>query len=76
MSNIQPAPQALATMKITDVLQRWPGTADVFHSHAMACVGCAVASFYSIQDAAEVYGLVPEDFIRDLLAAIHAAEKE
>lgn len=67
-----PAPEVLGEMKITDVLERWPATADVFHTHAMACVGCAVAPFFSIADAAAVYGLPPVQFIDELLAAIRA----
>jgi hybrid cluster-associated redox disulfide protein len=59
-------------MMIADVLERWPRTADVFHRHAMACVGCAVAPFYSIIDAALVYRLSPEQFVAELLAVILA----
>lgn len=64
--------ETLGRMMITDVLERWPQTAEVFHNHAMACVGCAVASFYSIGDAALVYRLPPEQFIDEVLAAISA----
>jgi len=64
------AAESLRGMIITDVLERWPATADVFHDHAMACVGCAVAPFYTIEDAAIVYGRSPEQFTADLLRAI------
>lgn len=57
-------------MTISAVLERWPATADVFHHHAMACVGCAVAPFYTIRDAAEVYGIPADAFVEDLFAAI------
>lgn len=67
-----PTPEALGEMIITDVLERWPRTADVFHDHAMACVGCAVAPFYTINDAALVYRLPAADFVAKLLAAIQA----
>lgn len=67
-----PTREALGSMIITDVLERWPKTADVFHNHAMACVGCAVAPLYTITDAALVYGLVPEHFAEEMLAAIEA----
>lgn len=63
-------PEALETMIITDVLEKWPVTAEVFHARGMACVGCAVAPFFTIQDAAIVYGLSPEEFAADLLRAI------
>ena len=65
-----PTPEALGEMIITDVLERWPNTADVFHNHAMACVGCAVAPFYTINDAALVYRLPVDDFLAELLAVI------
>ena len=68
--NAMPSADTLGRMIITDVLGRWPQTANVFHEHAMACVGCAVASFYSIRDAALVYGLSPEQFISEMLAVI------
>jgi hybrid cluster-associated redox disulfide protein len=77
MAQIQhPTAEALGEMTITDVLERWPRTADVFHDHAMACVGCAVAPFYSITDAALVYGLSPQQFAAELLAAIQQASQE
>ncbi|WP_157912781.1 DUF1858 domain-containing protein [Candidatus Promineifilum breve] len=65
-----PTPEALGEMIITDVLERWPNTADVFQNHAMACVGCAVAPFYTINDAALVYRLPVDDFLAELLAVI------
>jgi hybrid cluster-associated redox disulfide protein len=67
-----PTPRALGEMIITDVLERWPKTADVFHNHAMACVGCAVASFYTINDAALVYRLSAADFVAELSAVIES----
>lgn len=72
--DIPPTSEELGKMMITDVLERWPKTADVFHNHTMACVGCAVAPFYSINDAALVYGLVPEQFIDELLEAIRESK--
>lgn len=66
-----PTPEELESMIITDVLAHWPKTADVFHKNAMACVGCAVASFYTILDSALVYNLQPQGFIEQLLEVIH-----
>lgn len=57
---------------ITDLLQRWPETAVVFHRHKMACVGCAVAPFYTVADAAQIYGLSPEEFVAELVAMVAA----
>lgn len=65
-----PDPETLARMSISDVLERWPATADVFHANAMACVGCAVAPFYTISDAILVYNLPGERFLAELSQAI------
>jgi hybrid cluster-associated redox disulfide protein len=74
--NQPPTPAALGQMIITDVLERWPKTADVFHNHGMACVGCAVAPFYTLNDAALVYGLSPERFAAEVAAAVRSAAAE
>lgn len=66
----------VAEMKISEVLEQWPATADVFHAHAMACVGCVVAPFYTIADAANVYNLPEDEFIAELSAVIQAVERE
>ena len=68
---VLPTAKVLSNMMITEVLDRWPRTADVFHNHAMACVGCAVAPFFTINDAALVYQLAPEQFAEELLVIIH-----
>lgn len=56
----------LSEMLISEVLTRWPETAGVFHQHNMACVGCPVAPYYSVQDAADVYGLSSAEFVAEL----------
>ncbi|WP_374686038.1 DUF1858 domain-containing protein [Promineifilum sp.] len=68
----EPTSMKLLDMILTDLLERWPETAAVFHEHAMACVGCAVASFYTVRDAALVYGLPPEQFAAELAAVVGA----
>jgi len=74
--NALPSAEALGRMMITDVLERWPQVADVFHNHAMACVGCAVAPFYSITDAAMVYRLSTEQFVDEMLSVIALSVRE
>ncbi len=68
---ILPTAEVLRNMMITEVLDLWPRTVDVFHNHAMACVGCAVAPFFTINDAAVVYQLEAEQFLEELLVIIH-----
>jgi hybrid cluster-associated redox disulfide protein len=53
-------------MTIADLLVRWPDTAVVFHRHSMACVGCAVAPFYTVAEAAQVYNIPVAAFVDEL----------
>ena len=62
--------EILAEMTIETLLRRWPETAVIFHNHNMACAGCAVAPFYTTTDAAQVYGLSPEELLTEIKAAI------
>jgi len=53
-------------------MARWPATAEVFNGHALACVGCALAPFCTVQDAATTYDLPPQQLSDELLAVIAA----
>ena len=66
----------LGEMTIEDLLRRWPATAVVFHRHHMACAGCAVAPFYTLIDAANVYGLPPDQLLAEIRAAIQAEQTD
>lgn len=72
MTNVEA--NELAEMTIEQLLRRWPETAVIFHQHHMACPGCAVASFYTLIDAANVYGLPPEELIAEIQNAITAID--
>lgn len=58
--------KSLAEMTVAEVLVKWPQTTWVFHRHNMACVGCAVAPFYTIADAADIYHLSLDQFLAEL----------
>jgi len=53
-------------MPIGDVVEKWPETAEVFAKHGMHCVGCAIASFESIQQGAEAHGMDLNKLMKDL----------
>jgi hybrid cluster-associated redox disulfide protein len=53
-------------LTVAQVLARCPHTAAVFLQHRMACVGCPMASFETLDSSTRVYGLVPEDFLKEL----------
>ncbi len=44
-------------LSIRELLDRWPSMAGVFIGQRMACVGCPMARFENIREAADNYGL-------------------
>lgn len=44
-------------MTVDEVMRRWPSTIRVFLRHGMLCVGCPIATFHTISDAAREHGL-------------------
>ena len=58
-------------MLVDGVMRRWPSTIRVFLDHRMHCVGCPIACFHTIRDAAREHGVSGDE----LLAALrsHAA---
>jgi len=46
-----------------------PGTAGVFLGRRMACVGCPLAAFETLADAAREYRLPLADFLAELAGA-------
>ena len=67
---------SLAEMTVDEVLTRWPQTAEVFTRRNMACVGCPVAPFYTVTEAAAIYKLEIADFIDELQEAAEAGAGE
>jgi len=65
----------IADMTVEDVLTRWPETADVFGRHNMACVGCPVAPFYTVSEAAVVYKLSCDEFVKELEQVIASVDE-
>lgn len=54
---------------VADTLERWPETAQVFTRRGMACVGCVMAPFMTIGEAAASYGIPAAELAADLAAA-------
>lgn len=60
----------LAAMTVEAILETWPRTARVFHAYKMACVGCALAPFYSLAEATSIYHIPLDEFMADLQLVI------
>ena len=58
---------------IAEVLRRWPAAADVFLHHRLACPGCAMAPFETLDDVAEAYRLDLSGLLGELQPHVDAA---
>lgn len=66
--------EELSTLTLEQLFQRWPETVAAFQRRQMACVGCVVAPFYTVADAAQVYDLDLDEFLQELLRLIQNGE--
>jgi hybrid cluster-associated redox disulfide protein len=48
------------------LLTQFPGLAEIFNGHGMACVGCVFSRFHNIIDVARIYGLDPATLTGEL----------
>ena len=55
---------------ITDVVNKYPKSVDVFLSHGMHCFGCMAARFENIEQGALAHGIDVPSLIKDLNAII------
>ena len=44
-------------LSVAEIMSTWPSTIGVFLQHRMHCVGCPIAPFHTLIDAAEEHGL-------------------
>ncbi len=63
-------PQFSSDLTVAEVLKRWEQTAAAFIRLRMACVGCPMSPFETLETAAQIYGLPPAALIRELQAAV------
>ncbi len=61
-------------LTVEELLTRYTETASVFVTRRMACVGCPMSPFETLEDAARVYGLAVTDLMRDLEQAVSTPE--
>ena len=51
---------------ISEVVENCPQAMPAFQAIGMHCMGCALASAESVEEACSVHGVDPDDFIVDL----------
>ena len=64
----------LPELTVAELLARWPQAIPVFLHHQMACVGCTMAPFETLADAAASYGIPLSLFIGELQETIRPLE--
>jgi hybrid cluster-associated redox disulfide protein len=60
-------------MPLGQVVMEHPETIEVFFRHGLFCLGCAAASFETIEQGALAHGLDVEKLIADLNEAVAGA---
>ena len=60
-------PQIIMAAMLAD----FPGTAEVLIKYRMACVGCSMAAFETLEDAARVYGIALNELLVALRRSAH-----
>lgn len=58
-------------LTVDQVLTRWEQTISVFVNLRMACVGCPMAPFETLETVAGVYDMPVDTLINELESAIH-----
>lgn len=61
---------------ITEVIQKYPQTYEVFAKYGIGCVGCMLAAYETIEQGIAAHGIDVDEFMKDLNAAIGESEEE
>lgn len=65
-----------AKLSVSELLNCWPETAPVFIRHRMACIGCPMSQFETLEGAAAVYDLDLDSLVRELQQILPNEEGE
>lgn len=57
-------------MTMDAIMRQWPGTIRVMLGHGLICIGCPIASFHTVSDAAREHRLDEDVLLRDLMTAM------
>jgi hybrid cluster-associated redox disulfide protein len=60
---------------VDEVMRRWPQTVAVFMQYRMACAGCPVGAFHSVEEAALEYRIPLRIFLSELRDAAAGENK-
>lgn len=61
-----------STTTVGDILERHPRAMRIFIDHRMACIGCAIAPYHTIEEACAEYGVSVDAVVREIAEAVDA----
>lgn len=61
---------------VAETFTRCPETASVFHRFGMACAGCSMARFETLQEAADAYGLDVQALLAECIVILDLQTKD
>jgi hybrid cluster-associated redox disulfide protein len=53
-------------MNLKDLLNKYPESVRVFAAYGIGCLGCALASYETIEQGINAHGINIDDFMKDL----------
>lgn len=59
-------------MNLKELLSKYPDSAKVFAAYGIGCLGCALASYETIEQGINAHGIDLEEFLKDLNSQISA----
>jgi hybrid cluster-associated redox disulfide protein len=57
-------------MSITEIVEKYPKTADILLSYGMHCFGCMAARFENLEQGALAHGIDVQRLLKDLNSAV------
>lgn len=60
------AAQLTIHLTMAELVEQWPTAAAVLARRGMGCVGCTMARFETIGEAAAAYGFDPEELLTEI----------
>ena len=56
----------IVDLSVAEIMSTWPSTIRTFLDYRMHCVGCPIAPFHTLPDAAEEHGLLLAALLADI----------
>ena len=53
-------------MNLKELLHKYPDSAKIFAAYGIGCLGCALASYETIEQGITAHGINLDDFMKDL----------